>query len=91
MTSSSVASTSRLPAYTSGPQDVLTRVPSLSALHPDPTHPAHKHLLADLDFSKDSCRLWANSQGGITVCPQQMSQGQTDLEVRELIHLARLD
>ena len=76
-----VASSSRLPGYASGPQDAISRVPSLSALHPDPTHPAHARLLSGLDLSADGCRLWANSQSGITLCPQAMTPGQTDLEV----------
>ena len=82
---SAAASSSRLPDYPVGPQDVLSRVASLSALHHDPSDPAYAALLSNLVLSKDSASLWANSQSGITVCPQAMSSDRTDLEVSQLV------
>ena len=72
-----MASSSRLPSYSSGPLDELSRV-SLSAL--DLSHPAHE-VISTLDLSTDSAHLWSNSQSGINVCPQAMSTDDASLEV----------
>ncbi|KAL7416340.1 hypothetical protein BDY24DRAFT_379347 [Mrakia frigida] len=66
------ASSSRLPSYTPPSKDAISIVPSLSALHPDPTHPAHSALLLNLDLKKDSVKIFSFSQGGIILCPEEV-------------------
>jgi len=79
------ASTSRLPAYTPPSKDAISVVPSLSALHPDPHHPAHAALLLDMDLKKDSVKIFSFSQGGIIVCPEEVSNSsRTALEEEEV-------
>ena len=78
-------STSTLPSYTPASKDVISVVPSLSALHPDRSHPAHSSLLANLDLKKDSVRIFSFSQGGIVVCPEEVgNSSRNEIEAEEV-------
>ena len=80
-------STSILPSYTPPSKDVISVVPSLSALHPDPLHPAHSSLLANLDLKKDSVKIFSFAQGGIVVLPEEVGISHHRSEDEEEVSL----
>lgn len=53
-------------------------MPSLAAIHPDPSHPAHRALLTNLDLKKDSARIYAFAEGGIMLAPQDVLHDSVD-------------
>lgn len=77
-----MASSSRLPGYSSSSKNLFAVVPSLSALPLDPLHPVLSSLLSAVNLKKDSIKIVAFSDGGIVVHPEDI--GNHALEEQEV-------